>query len=97
MTEDDQPIPEDDAIKAAHPTRSGRHGLYAQAMRLVGAKKSKQALVDLVTWLLLERSTLGQLVVEALPYVEAVRAKMPDRDAEKCALWIEQARKATTR
>lgn len=52
----DKPIPEDDAIRAAHPTRTGRHDLYAEAMRLVGAKHSKGALVDLVNWLLSLRS-----------------------------------------
>ncbi len=50
--EDDRPLPEDVAISAAFPTRSGRHDLYAEAMRLVGAKYSKQALVALVNWLL---------------------------------------------
>lgn len=49
---DDKPLPEDDAIKAVFPTRSGRHDLYAEAMRLVGAKRSKRALVELVNWLL---------------------------------------------
>lgn len=39
-------------IEAAHPLRSGRHDLYAEAMRLVGARRSKGDLVDLVTWLL---------------------------------------------
>lgn len=48
----DQPLPEDEAIKAAHPLRSGRHDLYGEAMRLVGAKHSKAALVELVNWLL---------------------------------------------
>lgn len=53
-TWEDQPIPEDEAIKAAHPTRSGQHEAYQEAMRLVGAKRSKAALVELVNWLLLE-------------------------------------------
>lgn len=48
----DMPLPEDAAIKAARPTRSGRHDLYQEARRLVGAKRSKFALVDLVNWLL---------------------------------------------
>jgi hypothetical protein len=39
----DQPLPEDDSIDAAHPLRSGRHDLYAEAMRLVGARQSKGA------------------------------------------------------
>jgi len=51
----DMAQPEDDSIRAAHPLRTGRHDLYAEAMRLVGAKHSKRALVDLVNWLLGER------------------------------------------
>ncbi len=51
-TEADQPLPEDEAIREAFPTRSGRHDLYVEALRLVGAKRSKFALVDLVNWLL---------------------------------------------
>lgn len=54
-TADDQPLPEDDAIRAAHPCETDRHDLYADAMRLVGAKRSKGALVDLVNWLLATR------------------------------------------
>jgi len=45
---------EAEAIKAAHPLRSGRHDLYAEAMRLVGERHAKADLVDLVTWLLVE-------------------------------------------
>lgn len=52
----DKPLPEDTTIRAAHPTRTGRHDLYAEAMRMVGAKHSKRALVELVNWLLHERS-----------------------------------------
>jgi len=55
MTEsdwDDYPLPEDKEIEAAHPLHTGRHDLYAEAMRLVGAKRSKGALVELVNWLL---------------------------------------------
>src|ERR1035437_3047095 len=52
MNFDDHPLPEDDEIKAAFPTRSGRHDLYQEAMRLVGAKHSKFAFVELVNWLL---------------------------------------------
>ena len=50
----DKPLPEDAAIAAAHPMRSGRHDLYGEAMRLVGARHSKAGLVELVTWLLLK-------------------------------------------
>ena len=52
MAHGDKPIPEDDAIAAAHPLRTGRHDLYDEAQRLVSAKHSKGALVDLVNWLL---------------------------------------------
>lgn len=52
-TDDDKPLPEDAEIKAAFPTRSERHDLYGEAMRLVGARRSKGGLVALVTWLLL--------------------------------------------
>ena len=55
MAEDpwsDQPIPEDDAIRAAHPIHTGNHFIFDEAMRMVGAKRSKGALVDLVNWLL---------------------------------------------
>lgn len=48
----DAPLPEDAEIDAAFPTRSGRHGLYMEAMRLVGARHSKGGLVALVNWLL---------------------------------------------
>ena len=41
-----------DRIKSAHPTRSGSHADYATAMRMVGARRSKGALVELVNWLL---------------------------------------------
>lgn len=50
--QDDKPLPEDAAIDAAFPTESGRHDLYMEAMRLVGAKYSKGGLVALVNWLL---------------------------------------------
>lgn len=59
----DEPLPEDAAIEAAFPTRSGRHDLYAEARRLVGARRSKAGLVALVTWLLVE--------------VDEVRARLP--------------------
>ena len=51
-SQDDRSIPEDAAISAAFPTRSGRHDLYSKASRLVGAKYTKGALIALVNWLL---------------------------------------------
>ncbi len=50
--QDDKPLPEDPEIEAAFPTRSGRHDLYGEAMRLVGARYSKGGLVALVNALL---------------------------------------------
>jgi hypothetical protein len=47
-----------DAIKAAHPARSGAHDEYATAMKMVGHRHSKGELVALVTWLLVQRDTL---------------------------------------
>ena len=49
---EDQDIPEDEFIDAAHPLETKRFDLHNEAMRLVGAKHSKGALVDLVNWLL---------------------------------------------
>jgi hypothetical protein len=48
----DKPLPEDKEINSAHPISTGRHELYAEALRLIDAKHSKYALVDLVNWLL---------------------------------------------
>lgn len=68
----DKPLPEDDAILAAHPLQSGRHDCHAEAMRLVGAKRSKFALVALVNWrlaqLAAERERSAKLI-EALKYI----------------------------
>lgn len=92
-SDDDEPLPEDDAIKAAFPTRSGSHETYAEAMRMVGAKRSKGALVALVNWLLVE---LGQLAERAeradelerryadvVPADDAARAEMVRLFAER--------------
>lgn len=49
---------EREAIAASHPTRTGRHDLYARAMRLVGERHAKGELVDLVTWLLTDLDNL---------------------------------------
>lgn len=51
-TDEDQVLPEDDAIREAFPTRSGQHAAYAEALRLVSATRSKAKLVALVNWLL---------------------------------------------
>jgi hypothetical protein len=51
-TWDDEALPEDEAIDAAFPLTSRRFDLHDEARRLVGAKRSKGALIDLVNWLL---------------------------------------------
>ncbi len=53
---------EREAIAAAFPTRSGRHDLYAEAMRFVGERHAKSDLVELVNWLLVSSNeTVGAL------------------------------------
>lgn len=54
-TDEDKPLPEDEAIHAEHPLRTRDYDTYSEALRLVGAKRSKHALVDLVNWLLRQR------------------------------------------
>lgn len=44
-----------EAIDAAFPTRSGSHEQYAIAMKMVGNRYSKSALVELVNWLLVSK------------------------------------------
>lgn len=50
--EEDSNLPEAEQIAAVTSMRTGRHDLQAEAERLVGARKSKAALVRLVNWLL---------------------------------------------
>jgi hypothetical protein len=45
------------AIDAAFPTRSGSHDQYSMAMKMVGNRQSKSALVELVNWLLVSKGT----------------------------------------
>jgi hypothetical protein len=55
----DDPSPDGGAIAAASPltrTDPGRFEVYAEAQRLVSAKRSKAALVDLVNWLLVREA-----------------------------------------
>lgn len=56
-----EPIDEAAAIEAAHPLETGRHDLYAMAMRLVGERHEKGDLVDLVNWLLHREARWGEL------------------------------------
>lgn len=50
-TDADQPLPEDAEIKAHHPIENRSNAAYVDAQRMVSAKRSKGALVDLVSWL----------------------------------------------
>lgn len=50
-----------DAIKAAHPTRSGSHEDYGIAMKMVGHRHSKGELVALVNWLLVRGGALDSV------------------------------------
>jgi hypothetical protein len=49
---EDTPDEWTEEIDAAFPTRSGSHEEYATALRMVGNRHSKGALVALVNWLL---------------------------------------------
>lgn len=51
-SEDDDSVPEDEQIRRAHPLETKDFDTYNEALRMVGAKKSKYALVDLVNWLI---------------------------------------------
>lgn len=46
------------AIDKSFPTRSGAHEVYAIAMKMVGNRHSKGALVALVSWLLLHKTVV---------------------------------------
>lgn len=61
----DKPLPEDVPIDAAMPPATGRHDLYWDAMRLVGARRSKGSLVALVNWLLARVSNAERRAEEA--------------------------------
>lgn len=49
---DDKPDEFTAAIEKAHPVVTREHQRYALAMRMVGNRHSKGALIDLVNWLL---------------------------------------------
>lgn len=61
-----------DAVHAAFPTRSGSHPTYATAMRMVGNRYSKGALVALVNWLLVEREKLAAHILQQSAAVPTV-------------------------
>jgi hypothetical protein len=70
-----------EAIDAAFPTRSGKHDLYATAMKMVSHRHTKAALVSLVNWLLSEQADLRhKLAADAENQRMALR---DERDAWK--------------
>lgn len=89
----DHPLPEDDAIAAAHPMRTGRHDIGDEAMRLVSAKHSKGALVDLVNWLLAELATEKAarqgIYRDANIKLDAVKTECEAGECEACQAALE--------
>lgn len=95
----DKPIPEDDVIEAAHPVRSGRNDLYQEASRFVGAKRSKVALINLVTWLLVriadradDNKNLASECREHFQKWEAEHIRVLELETERSELHREIAR-----
>ncbi len=86
-TDEDQPLPEDEAIDAAHPVRTGNHAIYAEAMRMVGAKRSKGALVELVNWLLVLVHDLGAKAVLASEPSRPVATEAGAKALELAEYW----------
>ena len=84
-TAEDQPLPEDIAIAEAHPMATGDHSTYMEAVRLVGAKRSKYALVDLVNWLLVEKKKATQTERERIAKRLEGRAAALNRDGKVMA------------
>lgn len=79
-TDDDQPLPEDDAIIDAGPPLSHDPKTFSnfiEAIRLVSAKRSKYALIDLVNWILVREER------------QRLRADKWRKDAEELAHRIE--------
>lgn len=81
-TDEDRPLPEDLMIQSCHPaiTTKPRHDLYAEALRMVGAKRSKGALVELVHWLLyrIAEGEPESAPKKAIPdFAELLRSALP--------------------
>jgi hypothetical protein len=79
-TADDEKLPEDKAIMQAHPVNGGDDKRYAEALRLVSAKRSKYALVDLVNWLLSRIGALEKDKADLIDSVVALRQEIRDQD-----------------
>lgn len=56
---------EERAIDAAFPLKTGRHDLWAEAMRLVGERHEKGDLVELVNWLLFRNDESEKSLADA--------------------------------
>lgn len=88
-TDSDQKLPEDEAIMEAHPVGSKlttADTIYLEAIRLVSAKRSKYALVDLVNWLLARISDLSRNQCEKEP---AWTLKIYDNTGDKAVVHYE--------
>jgi 8-oxo-dGTP pyrophosphatase MutT (NUDIX family) len=73
-----------DSIDAAFPTRSGSHEEWATAMEMVGNRHTKDDLVELVNWLLVEKRLVAGLERDVAKLnSEAMRAGIRARGAER--------------
>lgn len=86
-TDADQPLPEDGAIKAAHPLKTGKHDTYAEALRLVGAKRSKYALVDLVNYLLVQISAHEDTIWDQRDATRVAPSLSPQAEGGEASAW----------
>lgn len=81
----DKPDEYSDRIDDAFPTRSDSHNEYALAMELVGNRNSKGALVALVNWLLLERTTRPVVVSRVRDLLVKIHSTRLEDDEEVCS------------
>jgi hypothetical protein len=87
----DTPLLEDDSIKAAHPTRTGRHKLYAEAQRLVSARHSKVGLIELVNWLLFRCVSVLDSHTRLQAALVRIRDASPSELECDAAAWVTEA------
>lgn len=84
---DDPPRSDDPAIAAAHPMRTGRHDLWAEAMRLVSERHAKYDLVELVNWLLAENAEQRAALIKAETFARRVSLRH-----DNLPKWADEAR-----
>lgn len=83
--------PEQEDIEAAFPTRTGRHDLYAEAMRFVGERHAKAELVSLVNWLLYRIATIhGAVIGASTGELAELCAQLKDANTERNDLRAER-------